>query len=120
MWETGGASSPTTFSPQRHAFDGGGLFKYVVLYASTLVLQPVLAVVLTLGALWGLWKVLMWVFLSRAEGVDYLPARPLANVSNVAPLMREIFPVPIVWTLRSARDFQGVIKWLLNTFPATN
>jgi hypothetical protein len=40
------------------------LFKYVVLYALTLVLQPVLAVVLTLAAVWGLWRVLLWVFLS--------------------------------------------------------
>ena len=36
------------------------LFKYVVLYALTLVLQPVLAVVLTLAALRGLWKAFLW------------------------------------------------------------
>jgi len=40
------------------------LFKYVVLYASTLILQPVLAVVLTVAALWGLWQGVLWVFLS--------------------------------------------------------
>jgi len=47
------------FSAQRQAA-GGGLLKYVVLYALTLVLQPVLAVVLTLAALWGLWKAFLW------------------------------------------------------------
>jgi len=47
------------FSAQRQAA-GGGLFKYVVLYALTLVLQPVLAVVLTLAALWGLCKAFLW------------------------------------------------------------
>jgi len=40
------------------------LFKYVVLYALTLVLQPVLAVVLTAAVLWGMWHVLLWVFMS--------------------------------------------------------
>jgi len=47
------------FSAQRQAA-GGGLFKYVVLYALMLVLQPVLAVVLTLAALWGLCKAFLW------------------------------------------------------------
>ena len=59
-----GASTSTVFAAQRQAADGDGLFKYVVLYALTLVLQPVLAVVLTLAALWGLWKAVLWVFLS--------------------------------------------------------
>ena len=40
------------------------LFKYVVLYASTLVLQPVLAVVLTVAALWGLGQGVLWVCMS--------------------------------------------------------
>ena len=61
--ETCRGSTSTVFAAQREA-DGDGLFKYVVLYALTLVLQPVLAVVLTLAALWGLWHVLLWVFLS--------------------------------------------------------
>jgi hypothetical protein len=58
--------SPVGCSQQSHrqAADGDGLFKDVVLYALTLVLQPVLAVVLTLAAVWGLWRVLLWVFLS--------------------------------------------------------
>ena len=54
--ETREASTPTAFSVRRQAADGDGVFKYVVLYALTLVLQPVLAVVLTLAALWGLWQ----------------------------------------------------------------
>ena len=54
--ETDGASSSTSFPSHRQAADGDGLFKDVVLYALTLVLQPVLAVVLTLAALWGLWQ----------------------------------------------------------------
>jgi hypothetical protein len=57
-------SSP--FFPQRQGAttDRGGLLRYVVLYALTLVLQPVLTAVLTLAALWGLWQVLLWVFSS--------------------------------------------------------
>ena len=58
--ETDGASSSTSFPSHRQAADGDGLFKDVVLYALTLVLQPVLAVVLTLAALWGLWKAFLW------------------------------------------------------------
>jgi len=54
--ETCRGSTSTVFAAQREAADGDGLFKYVVLYALTLVLQPVLAVVLTLAALWGLWQ----------------------------------------------------------------
>jgi len=62
--ETCRGSTSTVFAAQREAADGDGLFKYVVLYALTLVLQPVLAAVLTLAALWGLWKAVLWVFLS--------------------------------------------------------
>ena len=54
------ASSSTAFFCATSSRRGGGLFKYVVLYALTLVLQPVLAVVLTLAALWGLWKAFLW------------------------------------------------------------
>ena len=59
-----GASTSTAFSAQRHAAAGDGLLKYVLLYAMTLVLQPVLMVVLTVAALWGLWRVVLWLFLS--------------------------------------------------------
>ena len=62
--ETREASTPTAFSVRRQAADGDGVFKYVVLYALTLVLQPVLAVVLTAAVLWGMWHVLLWVFMS--------------------------------------------------------
>lgn len=53
----------TALSAPRQAADGGGVFKYAVLYALTLVLQPVLAVVLTLATVGGS-QVLLWLFLS--------------------------------------------------------
>jgi hypothetical protein len=60
------ASITSPFFPQSQAADtdGNGLLKYVVLYALTLLLQPVLTAVLTLVALWGLWQGLLWLFLS--------------------------------------------------------
>lgn len=56
--------SHDTFAAQPQAADGDGLFKYVVLYALTLLLQPLLAVVLTLAALLGLWQLVWWVLSS--------------------------------------------------------
>ena len=44
--------------------DRDGLLKYVVLYALTLLLRPLLTAVLSLAALWGLWQGLLWLFLS--------------------------------------------------------
>jgi len=38
-----------------------------VLYALTLVLQPVLAVVLTLAALWGLCKAFLWLIVCEPK-----------------------------------------------------
>ena len=60
------ASTSTPLSAQRQVATTGrdGLLKYVVLYASTLVLRPLLTVVLSLAALYGLWQVLLWLFLS--------------------------------------------------------
>jgi hypothetical protein len=64
--EPGSAPTSSPFFPQRQASNtnGDGLLKYVVLYAFTLLLQPVLTAVLTLVALWGLWQGLLWLFLS--------------------------------------------------------
>ena len=45
--ETCRTSTSTAFSAQRRAAEGDGLFKCVVLYALTLVLQPLLTVVLS-------------------------------------------------------------------------
>jgi len=60
------SSASSSFFPQRQRAtpDRDGLLKYVVLYVLTLVLQPLLAVVLSLAALWGLWRVVLWLFLS--------------------------------------------------------
>ncbi len=58
------ASISSAFSAQHQAADGDGPLKYVVLYAFTLLLQPQLTAVLTLAALWGLWQVVLWLFLS--------------------------------------------------------
>jgi len=86
--ETREASTSTDFSARRQVTDGDGLFKYVVLYALTLVLQPVLAVVLTLGALWVLWLVLLWCscrdvrdFLAKQIGVERVPAITVSYAS---------------------------------------
>jgi len=44
--------------------EGDGLLKYLGVYALTLVLQPLLTVVLSLAALWGLWQGLLWLIFS--------------------------------------------------------
>ena len=89
--ETGGTSTSTVFAAQRRAAGGDGLFKYVVLYALTLVLQPVLAVVLTLGALWVLWACGCGCscrdvrdFLAKQIGVERVPAITVSSASAAA------------------------------------
>ena len=62
--EARSAPASVTSSAQGQSADGDPLPKYVVLYALTMLLHPLLTGVLTLVALWGLWRVLLWVFLS--------------------------------------------------------
>jgi hypothetical protein len=61
----GRSPSAVSYEQDRTArSEGDGLRKYIVVYALTLVLRPLLTVVLSLAALWGLWQVLLWLFLS--------------------------------------------------------
>jgi hypothetical protein len=57
------ASTSTAFSASRQAATTGrnGLLKYVMIYALTLLLQPLLTVVLSIAVLW---QGLLWLFFS--------------------------------------------------------